>query len=190
MAVIAFIIILSFGDGCAFMGIHESGRWWDLTYWSCAEYWYDLACLSIRREMVTLSFMKILSLCSLFLLRYSSNAWKAKKYWYENCKYLGSIPNILQFSPSLSIQGHLHYLLYEIACSHDVTTECLSPEQTPATFYMGLYIIYVSVWEPPVPVWACICICSHITMWSRNGVLCVVTVGKLMYVLHPQYGIP
>lgn len=108
------------GNHLPLCAIHESGWWWDLTYWSSAEYWYDLACLSICREVVTVSLMKILVLCSLLL----SSAWKARKYWYENCKYLGSIPNTLQFSPSRSIQAHHHYLFYENACSHDVPTEC------------------------------------------------------------------
>lgn len=58
-------MVVHSGNHLSLCGIHESGRWWDLTYWSCAEYWYDLACLSIRREMVTLSFMK--SLCALYI---------------------------------------------------------------------------------------------------------------------------
>lgn len=165
---------------CLCMGFMRVGS--DEIYWSCAEYWYDLTYLTIRREVVTASLMKILVLCSLFL----SNTSKAKKYWYGNCKYIGSVPNILQFSPSRSIQAHLHYLLYEIACSHDVPTEChWVLEQMPVTFHMWAYMkaymkgIYI-------PLICIICMSLHLCLYPYENEQCggcVLCCQKWNYVL-------
>lgn len=123
-------------------GIHESGRWWDLTSWSCAEYWYDPAFLSIRRGAVIVPLIKILFLCFLFL----SNAWNAKKYRYENYTNLGTVPKIL--FTFIHFLRSLWYLYAAMMCSLNVL-EFWRNACHP--LYAVLYI-YVSVWESSVPL--------------------------------------
>lgn len=158
------------GNHLSLCGIHESGRWWDLTYWSCAEYWYDLACLSIRREVVTYEnsdfvpfiFLKCLKSKEILVWKLLISRQSFKHAPFFSISFYSSTPQL----PTL-------WDRLKPWCAHWMS---LSPEHMPATFHMWAYI-FLSVWKSPVLVWACIWVCIHRSMSSAMAVLCAVRSG-------------